>query len=335
MKKIGLIFLVLISFSINSCVTEIDFELESIPERLVVNGIINTLPGPYIIQLSRSATFGDGTDNIQPPLSDAVVVVKDDLDNSYPFIEAEAGTYISDSASFQAVIGRTYTLEVITPDNGRRDVSRPETVYPVPPIDDIRFEVNRGTIRLFVKTTLPNRQGGSYLRWKTDGVYEFLENTFAGRVCYVDDRIDFNTIAVAGSPDFATELLDDQEILIRPVDRRFARKYSFNIRQQSISENAWRFWNSADIITDQNGSIFDPPPAKIVGNMYNPDDEVEEVLGLFMAHDESLTHYFVEGSEVGSPSPPCGGSPFGETDPGCRDCTSLNNSTTIPPDYWE
>ncbi len=334
MNKFGLLILLAISFSINSCVTEIDFPIESIPERMVVDGIVSTLPGPYFIKLSRSATFGVGQDNVQPPLSEAQVKVKDDLNNEYTFVEVEAGTYISDSASFRAVVGRTYTLEVVT-SNGRTYNSRPEKINPVPAIDDIRFELDRGTIRIFVDTKLPRRPEGSYLRWRTDGKYEWLENTFAGKVCFIDDRIDFNTIAVAGSPDFADENLLGQEIVIRPVDKRFNRKYAFNINQQSISENAWRFWRAADLITNQGSSIFDPPPAKIIGNMFNVDDPSEEVLGLFMTYDQSLTHFFVSGSELGNPPAPCGGSPFGETDPGCRNCLSINNSTTTPPDYWE
>ena len=51
--------------------------------------------------------------------------------------------------------------------------------------------------------------------------------------------------------------------------------------QMSISDRAYNFWNLFFIQTTNFGGPFDTPPAPVEGNVFNPIDANEQVLGFF------------------------------------------------------
>jgi len=74
------------------------------------------------------------------------------------------------------------------------------------------------------------------------------------------------------------------------------------LQQYSISSNAYRYFKTLKDINDNNRGLNSPLPATLVGNMYNPNNLEEFVLGRFTAASTSITSKFVERIFIEEPS---------------------------------
>jgi Domain of unknown function (DUF4249) len=105
----AIIFIALTGF-FTSCEEVIDLPLKTSPSQLVIKGNIYDEPGPYLVKISMSVPVNDP--NVFPPVSDAIVTIRDDAGNSEVLTEAVPGTY--STSTLQGTPGRTYTLSVET-----------------------------------------------------------------------------------------------------------------------------------------------------------------------------------------------------------------------------
>jgi hypothetical protein len=69
--------------------------------------------------------------------------------------------------------------------------------------------------------------------------------------------------------------------LIKVVPYTGRTPYVVTIQQMALSESAYRYLYNLNEQITISGSIFDPPPTLIRGNVYNIDDPDEIVLGYF------------------------------------------------------
>ena len=80
-------------------------------------------------------------------------------------------------------------------------------------------------------------------------------------------------------------------------------KYSLLVRQHSLSKEAFRYWESLRDQQEEDGGLYETQPIASGGNMYNVDDDTEQVLGYFFAsqvheklifvkHPSFFTDYF-------------------------------------------
>lgn len=107
--KYKLALLLGVSISICSCTKVIELPLSNNTGQLVIEGAITNLSGQQVIKLSRNISFY--SNNANPAVTGATVVVNDQLGTNYVFSESSPGSYTS---SFTGVPGYTYTLQVIS-----------------------------------------------------------------------------------------------------------------------------------------------------------------------------------------------------------------------------
>lgn len=79
---------------------------------------------------------------------------------------------------------------------------------------------------------------------------------------------------------------------------RFITTYRADIRQVSITAEAYRFLKLVKQQTEISGSVFDPPPATIRGNMISLDNPEETVLGFFMAGSETNRQIYINQEDL-------------------------------------
>nr|MCU0402298.1 DUF4249 domain-containing protein [Algoriphagus sp.] len=79
---------------------------------------------------------------------------------------------------------------------------------------------------------------------------------------------------------------------------RFVNKFRMDLKQYSISQGAFRFLRLVKQQAEISGSIFDPPPATIRGNMISLDDPDEVVLGYFMAGGETTRRIYIDKNDL-------------------------------------
>jgi hypothetical protein len=90
-----------------SCQKEIDIDLNSSDPKLVVEAEISDLSFCKV-KLSQTVNFDES--NSFPPVTDAAIIISDNLGNSELLIEVSEGNYTG--TSLQGVSGRIYTIEV-------------------------------------------------------------------------------------------------------------------------------------------------------------------------------------------------------------------------------
>jgi hypothetical protein len=113
MKRIHSVFARLAFFAaiglFFSCEREIDIQLNDAEPRIVIEGWITDMPGPYDFRVSRSAPYlGDGSDEL---VSGARLIVRDDMGNVDSLIEVKPGWY--QTTHIQGQTMHTYVVEAL------------------------------------------------------------------------------------------------------------------------------------------------------------------------------------------------------------------------------
>lgn len=289
-----------------SCVTEYLPVIEEQKELLVVEGLINDQPGPDTIKLSKSVPFGKRTD--AEPIGGCILNISDDLGNSYNLSEKRPGVYLTDSATFNGKIGRTYTLHIRTTD-GRNYESIPMEMKPVPPIDSIYYE----------KTVIKEREGFfhsidgcqiyldthdpsgncKFFRWDYSETWEIrLPYFVTNRTCWISETSD--TINIKSTAAFNEARIIRQPLtFITNITDRLKRKYSILVNQYSLNEDEYIYWEKIQNLTNNAGGLYDIVPSSVSGNIMSVENSSEKVLGYFSVSAKSSRRFFIKGNFEG------------------------------------
>ena len=286
-----------------SCICQVDVPLRTVAPELVVEGLISTGPPPYTIKLSSSGPYTSTTEagkDSQYFITDARVTIEDDLGDSTSCDWTGLGNYQSVDSNFIGTVGRTYTLKIYL-SNGKKYLSRPETITPVAPIDSLTVgydsaqtaSISPPPLIVTVNSHDPGA-GQHFYRWASSG---YVPRKSAGYTCgnnSVDCPDPYSCSCRALCEQFSADnqinILSNQYIeggeIVLPV--YYSPVYWFGthfveVNQYSLSLASYQFWEQYLEQTNRTGSILDPLPSSLIGNMYNPADSTEIVLGLFSA----------------------------------------------------
>ncbi len=310
-----------------ACIDPYKVEVPQGQQLLTVEGLIHTGPGPHGITLTRSDTYGSVFEGLVRPVTGATVVVRDNEGRITFLAEGQEarGSYFT-PFGFQAEIGKSYTLQIQTPE-GRVYTSLPERVESVPEIENITLktvtvpvegETNpRSGVQLISEINDPADQNNFYF-WRLSPIVYVLQtrpDLFTPRPTPQNpDRIPAPKPCCATC--FRTEVTGNQSLFIAQDDNfnglttripagfleddglRFVDKLRVDLKQYSVSQSAYRFLRLVKQQAEISGSIFDPPPATIRGNMISLDDPEEVVLGYFMAAGESSKRIYIDKADL-------------------------------------
>jgi Domain of unknown function (DUF4249) len=296
----------LIGLFLCSCIRNVSVPIRSVPPILVVEGWITTDPPPYSVNLSYSgkftSTYQGGTDSSKEQfITNARVTIEDDLGDSTAFKWISNGTYQSVDSNFIGKVGRSYTLKMYL-SNGKTYVSKPEKIAPVPSIDSVNVVYDSTFITDIRPTQLivsvnthdpPNVQ--NFYRWTALG---YIPRKSVGDSCQLFapaclNPYDCTCAALCAQllnndqiNILSDQFIDGREILQQPVFYSpvyWYGRHFIEIKQYSISEQAYLFWEQYLTQTNRTGSILDPLPAPLIGNVYSQADSNDIALGLFSA----------------------------------------------------
>ncbi len=303
-----------------SCIDPFDLSTGNQSNALVVDGLITDVNSESYVHLSRSLSFDNS--RIQPiyfvPETNADVKVLDDLGDEVLFTETSPGIY-SPANTFVGAPGRTYTLSIRTID-GATYQSNPEKMPAVPLIDSLIYEYHsyeqlvensqggyfvdtRYGFKLSVKVDDPEDER-NYYRWKISGIYEFF--SFIGETffqCWVPVSRLEPSIRIKNDAYFNGNTLIEPLVVI-PYDR--PTYYMAMVKQMSLSPEAYNFLEEVRKQQANTGSIFDPIPSQIRGNIFNTENPNELVMGFFGASsvvEKSVLIKRFDASGFVSPSP--------------------------------
>jgi hypothetical protein len=286
-----------------TCVRRINPPIRESAPILVVEGLITTDSIPYAVKLSYTGEFLNASSHIdsnQNYINDARVVIKDDAGDSTLCSLISPGTYQSIDSGFVGIVGRTYTLEIYL-SNGKMYVSTPEKINPVPPIDSITVVYDSTYItdirptQLIISANIHDPASvQNYYRWTA---YGYTPRKSWGNTCgspppspecgdpyscscaaLCEQYITTNQINV-----LSDKLINGNEI-IQPVFYSpiyWFGKHFVEIKQYSLNQDIYLFWQQYLQQTNRTGSILDPLPASLIGNIHNATDSNDIALGYF------------------------------------------------------
>ena len=183
-----------LSILLASCEDIIEVELDSIPPRMVIEGMINDLDPQVQIKLSTTTDYFEAVEN--PAVRDAYVTVTDEHGNMTAFEEIAPGIFASNS--FPVIANTDYTLEVQTEEEYYKAVcTYPEKVCidslsfePAPPYMD--FEENAYQVSCYLQDP---EQINNYYRMKAYLKGDEISGDQSKWV-FNDDFVDGNTITM-------------------------------------------------------------------------------------------------------------------------------------------
>ena len=363
---------------LTACTEPFSPELKESDQMLVVDGIVTDDPGPYIVKLSYSGIANEAVPNAD------VFIVEQDGDR-YPLAEHSPGEYRSDPLALRGQVGKSYRLEFTLESGGEYETPFQELLdnpgvdtitaeAQLRYFDDIQREVNGYEFQI---TSNSSENRDHFYFWQMSATYKYAAEyityfIFSDSLIPVAEpdqynyfycwRRDPNNPMAAGS----TRGLQQKKIIRKPLlfvpgdDNKLSLRYSLLVRQYSISEQSYEFWEGVIGQGAISTSLFNTQPYLIKGNVTNVEDSAEIVLGNFtVAGVREKRVYVNRPTEFSLPPTNCildlegyeslflPPVPTGEVlvtvtedssraiaGGGCIDCRQLGGVIT-PPDWWE
>jgi len=354
---------------------------------LVINAHLTNQPGEQVIEISRSV---DLTEPSFDPVSGSFAEVIREDGEFREFSEVKPGYYEAylDESFLQT--GDSYMIHVITPD-GNEYESVFDKLRPVPEIDSLYYQVEHNSfaseedstsgIRFYCDFTYDN-DAYDYIRWDLTETYEFhnpdmqgfildvdfklkeLSDTSGYRVCYITKELSSIHSMSLGYLDFGIYIKKPFTFVPNiQQEQKIHHKYSLLVKQYSLGEEAFHYWNELKKTSQEQGFLFDRQPALLKSNIHNVNDDNEIVLGFFsMASVAEKRAYAVkpEGLELSFYKWYCfpvsrgpggfltiedlpmyfarawmdGEASYAQVNKHCVDCRAYKNSSHIMPDFW-
>ena len=307
LARLGLLILVCI---ISSCVNEVQLPARSVESRLVVEGTITNEAPPYAVKLTFTGVYNSliyGQNEI--PVNGAIVSITE-IGGRTVLLDQDPVTplyYWMRDSSFVGKVGKSYQLSVQLSD-GKTYISQPDLLNAVPEIDRIYAEFsereeadffNPDHYQILLDTKDPSTTG-NYYRWSG---YSFVPRTSTGEPIGMGFCCRYCWIPSYGS---GSDVLSDVYVNGNNISRRpvlaspiyYPGRQYIEIKQYSLTKSAYQFWVKFEEQRKRNGSLFDPLPASIEGNMYKEDDPNTLALGYFGSSAVSKRRIVIPGDTL-------------------------------------
>ncbi|MGY6521037.1 MAG: DUF4249 domain-containing protein [Mongoliitalea sp.] len=334
----------------NSCVDPLDFIGDTARGQVVIYGLFtDDEEDVHSVNVGITQNFG----LVQSPVNNAFVVLisSDGLVRQY--IPSGNGAYKLEG--FVGTPGISYSLRVVI--NDQIYESSFERMPESSAVDQIDFRfttlltdtrVDVPTFEVFGNSTMPQASEPLFLRWSAEETYlwSLLElppsgpSTSTMPPCFIQSVIEpsrINLFSTAGTQTRAVDLFFGR----RNVDDSFLNPFFVTIKQYSLNQATFEYWEKIRIAVNNQGGIFDIPPAPVNGNFQNLSNPEERVLGVFEVAKVQKTRFFTTAEDVPFFLPrPCVFSPARPVSsyPGfCLSCEERAQGRTIirqRPSWW-
>jgi hypothetical protein len=285
---------------------------------LVVEGIINSGPGPTQITLSRTNILNDSAEFFE---TGAVVQVEGTDNSVYTIPETGTGQYLANQLSLNSA--QQYRIRITTKDN-RVYLSDFVPVLTTPQIDSISWRPKSGGVQIYANTHDPMNNTRYYL-WNFTETWEFqspylssfrYDTTFdppypgiptiivvhsnnnnSIYTCW--QTLSSTDLLLGSSVKLAKDLIQDMPIqYIAPASQKLSVEYSILVNQFALTEGAYQFLQEMKTNTEETGSIFDPQPSQLNGNIRCITNPSEKVIGYVSIASAATNRIFISNADV-------------------------------------
>jgi Domain of unknown function (DUF4249) len=285
---------------------------------LVVEGVINKGPGNTYIELSRTNKLSATQKQYE---TGASVNVEGNDNSTYQLQEISTGRYY---AFLNLNNSRQYRLRIKTP-AGKEYLSDFVEVKITPPIDSISWQEESKGVQLHINTHDP-QNNTRYYQWDYDETWEFHSAykpvlkfvTTIGPTGISSISIGYkypnhgsdstifkcwrsassNQLLLGSSAKLSQDRIYDPLLFITRGDRRISVLYSINVKQYALTKAGYEFLEKMKKNTEQNGSIFDPQPSQLKGNIHCVTDANEPVIGYVNIASVQEQRLFIDNTQI-------------------------------------
>lgn len=322
-------FVLLFVLMCQSCVEQVDAEFDLQSDIIFIDAYALTESGTSTITIRKSILENQTTYGVVN-LSNSIVEIENiNTGEIIEFLEDITGVYRC-PASFAASEGEEWKLHIELED-GKKIESKAQIVTSAVSIDnmqaeyspEIEFNAQFGRLipghRLSIDWQDPPGEENFYL-WK----YKTFEPLFVCKTCKkgVFRNGECQPTGVNWGPAYYSytclpdcwqinlgdelpifhDRLEDgaaiigREIAILPYYRR--PSILVEVQQYSLDKSAYEYFKIINSQISDNGGLNAPPPAALLGNLFNPNDAADLILGNFTAAGVSTKRLFIDRSDV-------------------------------------
>lgn len=298
------------AFFINACVEPFSPpEVNTDEGYLVIDGFLNIGTDTSRIELSHTQNANATTPVTRE--SSAAVSVEEENGVIYNFTESGNGSYFLPPQQFNKT--SKYRLRVKTA-FGKEYLSDYVEVKDTPPIDSIEGKIDprQDAMVMQVNTHDPANQTRFY-RWKFEETWQY-RSAFNSSIEIVKKPVgedyeivsrkeDINlcwrtlkssNILLGSTVKLSQDVIKDLPLTAVPIpSNKLYIKYSILVKQYGLTQDAFEYWTSLAKTTEGTGSLFDPLPSQITGNIKNTADAQDLVFGYFSASVEQKKRIFL------------------------------------------
>jgi hypothetical protein len=279
--------------------------VEDFEPKIVVEAFLNDNEILQKIAISKT-TAPDSL--FRNPLSGCFVEVLDDKGNAFQFSESrsEPGYYYCSIDKSYFTTGTKFQLHFNTPE-GNEYLSETDQLSDCPEVNELDYELQ------FKPTSDPNltedglqffvdlkadENFSRFYRWTIDETWEYhsqwpiiryidMDGVYhrgpidsSKFTCYSTEQV--KSVFILSTNDLISNNYSNFELhFVNDHTQKLLYRYSILVKQHSISEKAFRFWEAVAKNNLESGGFFETQPIQAIGNVHNIADTTERVIGLF------------------------------------------------------
>ncbi|WP_181308105.1 DUF4249 domain-containing protein [Rufibacter sp. XAAS-G3-1] len=294
-------------FLLTSCEEPFTPEVLERPNNfLVVSGFINS-NGPTAIKLSRTQNLSEEGGPAME--TRATVTVAEENGPTYLLRETAAGTYTSGRLPIQN--SKRYRLVIKA--GGKDYASDYVEVKQTPVIDKISWQAESDGLQ-FMVTTHDDQNNTRFYRWEYEETWEYRAYYYS-EYEYVNGEMQYRrpendiylcwqnnsskNILINNTVKLSQDVVSNYPLLKLPANSdKLANKYSLLVKQYAQSKESYEYWDALKKNTENIGTLFDPLPTQLTGNITCLTDPAEPVIGFINISSVEEKRIFVNKSEL-------------------------------------
>ncbi|MBC6988091.1 DUF4249 domain-containing protein [Hymenobacter sp. BT491] len=268
---------------------------------LVIDGAINAA-GVSTIRLSRTQNLGNKT---APPAEiKANVFIEQEAGTRYPLAETAPGTYTS--AVLTLSPDKRYRLFVRS--SGQREYASDFVQAKITPaIDSVTWQISDKGLQFYVNAH-DAANNTRYYRWDYEETWDF-NSAFRAQIELRNNRLQLLTedinhcwatarapsIKLSSTVKLTQDVVTHYPLTLLPSNStKLQVKYSILVRQYALTAAEFAYWELLQKNTESLGTLFDPLPSQLVGNVHALSDASETVIGFVGVQSVTEQRLFID-----------------------------------------
>lgn len=153
--------------------------------------------------------------------------------------------------------------------------------------------------------------------------------------CYFTNFVNLtNSNVISINTEGNKSLANNVELFESSINFKYAEGYSVRFLFESVTREVGQYYQNLNQLINSTGSQFEPPKGRLVGNLINTTNPINEVFGVFYTSIQDTVGVFIEPDASFNRSPLCLG-PL-SADGFCLNCLSgmADRKSLFPPKFW-